>query len=169
MPSKKDKKISANSKDKCLCEQIEEQFAEQEKCLEKSKNSIIPVAEKGKTFKISNQSKHEIYKIKIDKCLINDEELLKCDYLFIDCDSEIGYFVELKGTDIEHAYKQLITTIKWWRAKITNPQKEKTYAYMVSSSVPANAEQRFRTLKEQFKRDIGKELVKKNQLLEIII
>lgn len=156
-------------KQKSLCEEIDKQFSEKEKCFEKSKNSIIFASQKGKTFKINNQSKHTIYKIQVDDCLIEDKKVIKCDNLFIDCDDEIGHFVELKGTDIEHAYKQLTSTIKWWREKVKHPQKEKTYAYMVSSSVPASAEQKFRTLKEQFKRDMGKDLVKKNQLLEIII
>ncbi len=156
-------------KEKSLCEEIDKQFSAKGSCFEKSKNSIISTSEKGKTFKISNQSKHNIYKIRVDRCLIEDKKVIKCDNLFIDCDDETGHFVELKGTDIEHAYKQLTSTIKWWREKVKHPQKEKTYAYMVSSSIPAAAEQKFRALKEQFKRDIGKDLIKKNQLLEITI
>lgn len=110
--------------------------------------------EKGKQFSIvlPKGNNEKFIRILIDKGLLAeiDLETLKCDYGFIRCNNSDYYFVELKGVDIEHAYKQITTTIKYFKEKY-NITSEKTYAFIASSGVP-KADLKFNKLIEDFKK-----------------
>ena len=70
------------------------------------------------TFHTNN---FEVYKIKIDGDVKKDTE-------------DIEIFIELKGSDIKKAYKQIITSYKKYSDKSKNP---KLYAAIVTSKYPA--------------------------------
>jgi len=123
--------------------------------------------EKGKTFRFITNLKGDICKLKVDGCLISSQTVPKCDYLFYSNSGKEFYFVELKGTDIEKAFEQICATIKHVNT-IANIQikKNKIHGFVVSSAVPAAANQRVRHLQAKFARDIGTRLYVKNRLLE---
>jgi hypothetical protein len=52
--------------------------------------------------------------LEIDNCILKASQKGDnyADYLILDCDKKIAFFVELKGKDSSHAIKQLNTTIK---------------------------------------------------------
>jgi len=83
------------------------------RCSEDSKHPLIVVEENGRKFTIRNQGKKNVKKVRVDGCLIDDKRQ-RCDYLF-----EIGHvchcaiYLELKGSDIDHAFKQLVLTMKY--------------------------------------------------------
>jgi len=100
-----------------------------EKCSEKSKNKIIAVSENTRNFEIRNDKSRLVYTVEVDGCLINDGK--RCDYLFeID---KLVIYVELKGSDIQKAYNQLIATIGYCKHRHDKIVKE---CYIVASRVP---------------------------------
>ena len=73
-------------------------------------HSQIVEREKRSEFRIINSKKREILKIKVDGCMkLNGK---RSDWLFIDCDNETAYFVELKGSGLDKAIKQLEKTLQ---------------------------------------------------------
>ncbi|XZN94446.1 MAG: hypothetical protein ACM65K_16275 [Microcoleus sp.] len=82
------------------------------------------------TFLNPNQDK--ILTIKVDGCVISDNETLRCDYALMPSD-EIEIYVELKGSDIAHAVAQLESTIGLLS---DNAQKIKKLCFVVSTRVP---------------------------------
>ena len=75
--------------------------------------------EKGKTYKLNNNSNHKIKKVKVDKCMFDLGEK-RCDYLMQIERIERVIFIELKGGDLVHALKQIYTTIVYLRAEFKN-------------------------------------------------
>ena len=60
--------------------------------------------------------------MQIDNCKIKNG--LKCDYMVTICDDKKIFFIELKGSDLSHAIKQIETTINNNKIKIyTNNYK----------------------------------------------
>lgn len=58
-----------------------------------------------------NNENKEFYTYRVDDCIISGEHL-KCDFLLINEDEQITYFVELKGSDVKHAVMQIENTLK---------------------------------------------------------
>ena len=82
------------------------------KCEEfRATHSMPSAKEKGKTFQLDNKSRVEVAKIKIDGCVFNSTDGIKCDYLFEVPSKEKLFYVELKGSDAIHAIRQVHSTI----------------------------------------------------------
>ena len=108
--------------------------------------------ENGKKFNFDNRSHKTICRVRVDGCLITSQEVKKCDFLFKVCEDDRYYLVELKGGAVDEAVLQIISTFDIVNAKVkTLPEK---YAgVIVSSSVPAGTEQKFRRLQEKVYRE----------------
>lgn len=72
---------------------------------------IVIARDKGEKSKYigNNDSEKLVAKYKVDGGLINNGE--KCDYLVLDKNERIAYFIELKGSDLIKAIKQIESTI----------------------------------------------------------
>jgi len=110
-------------------------------CNECSNNKHIVVSENKCTFAIENVTLSAVNKVKVDGCYIDDG--VKCDFLFEilegceeDGDPEKVFYVELKGTDIQHAVKQLESTIHYCRSIHMDVLKE---CHIVASRYPKSA------------------------------
>jgi hypothetical protein len=101
-----------------------------------------------KTFRIENNSNKSICRVEVDGCLIDSIDVLKCDYMFKICETNEYFLVELKGTDVTHAVKQIVSTYDIIRRQLLLSANN-FKGFIVSSSVPRAAEQRFRQLKEK--------------------
>jgi len=135
-----------------------------EKCSEKSKNKIIAVSENTRNFEIRNDKSRLVYTVEVDGCLINDGK--RCDYLFeIDEPISLVIYVELKGSDIQKAYNQLIATIGYCRHRHDKSVKE---CYIVASRVP-RAGTDIQTLKKKMSSTHKIQLFVKTQKAEITI
>lgn len=66
----------------------------------------------GGSSKYIGQNPYEktITQIEIDGCVIKEQSKKRCDYLILDCDSSLSYFIELKGSNLDAAYQQIIST-----------------------------------------------------------
>lgn len=125
--------------------------------------------EKGKRFEI-NCKNNDYLKIRIDNCIVKSKVDKKCDYLFIrDYKCEKGetefYFVELKGSDIETAFRQIVNAINYIKSNhFTSLPREKTLGFIVSSKVPSGGID-VGKLKQIFKKKYGRNLEVKNRNL----
>ncbi|KAF5052761.1 hypothetical protein DSECCO2_405460 [anaerobic digester metagenome] len=107
-----------------------------EDCSETSSNKIITAEENRREFKINNPSKFKISKIAVDGCLIDDQRI-RCDYLFEifkikDILTEVIY-LELKGSDIDKAFRQICATLQYCKDRHNIANKK---CFIVASRIP---------------------------------
>jgi len=105
-------------------------------------------SEKGKTFRFDNSHDKTVCRVRVDGCLIISTATKKCDYLFHVLEDAGYYLVELKGTDVEQAVEQILQTFEQVNARIKAKPQQYT-GVIVSSSVPAGTQQRFRKLQDK--------------------
>lgn len=93
------------------------------RCIEFDEKRKICIAfEKGKTYKLNNDSRYKIKKVKVDKCVDQKKGEKRCDYLMeIETIKKI-IFIELKGGDLVHALRQLYSTINYFKTEFSNYQ-----------------------------------------------
>lgn len=72
-----------------------------------STNRIIVLTEKRSTYRVENQSQKLICKTLVDGGYVVNTDERCCDYLVVDCPDKNAYLVELKGSNIRHAAKQI--------------------------------------------------------------
>ena len=141
------------------CKKILDAFKADANCAESNR---FTAEENGRKFrfKFLGKSKEEICRIKVDGCLIDSNNTIKCDYIFQRCISDEVYFVELKGEGVKHGYEQIITTIQIVKKKFalakTEIPKEKIFGCIVSSKVPKSLN--VFEMKEGFRKRYGKKL-----------
>ena len=70
----------------------------------------VSLKEKRKVCYIVNSHLLKLLKIDVDGCL--NLEGPRCDYLIIKPSENHGLYIEIKGRDIAHAFKQLKNSIK---------------------------------------------------------
>ena len=69
------------------------------------------VEENKKKYALVNRNRDKIARFQIDDGMISSQNIVKCDNLVIDTDSKFAVFVELKGTDLKHAFVQVDETV----------------------------------------------------------
>ena len=109
---------------------FEDLIATHSQCVVNSKVAT----ENGKRFEID--STEEFSRIKIDGCLINSQQIQKCDFGFRRIINDDFYFVELKGKDIKTAKEQIISTINHFENNLIKIPKNKRFAFIISSKIP---------------------------------
>lgn len=102
-------------------------------CAQQSTQKIITASENKRKFTIKNPHRKSITKVQVDGCLkITSGK--RCDYLFeINQPTTDIIYLELKGSDIEKAYQQLLATIELFKNQHKNCIKE---CHIVASRVP---------------------------------
>lgn len=78
-----------------------------------------------------NPHQEQILVVRIDGCMVKDERL-RCDYGLVPWEG-VEIYVELKGSDIDHAIKQLESSIN---ILSESPQKTPKLCFIVSTRVP---------------------------------
>ncbi len=105
-----------------------------EKCTHKSNQKAVSIAEKGRKFILNNKTKRQLAIVKVDGCLITSNKIEKCDFLIeIDEPRTMAIYLELKGKNIEKAYKQLINTMNILKKR---HKKVNKMCQIVASRVP---------------------------------
>jgi hypothetical protein len=102
------------------------------KCEKHRNDARIVLQENRSKITFLNPLKENIIEIKVDGCAIDDPETLRCDYALIPCD-DVEIYIELKGSDIPHAVKQLESTIQLIS---DDHRKTKKLCFVVSTRVP---------------------------------
>ena len=76
---------------------------------------LIVCSEKGRKYIAINKGGKDIIKIHVDSELITSGE--RCDYALNICNEKKLYLIELKGTEKDHAYAQIIATYEKFKDK----------------------------------------------------
>lgn len=75
-------------------------------------NRTIKVFRHKSTFYLENQERIEICKTELDKCSFASNKK-KCDWILsYELENKFAHFVELKGSHVEEALPQLLSTLK---------------------------------------------------------
>jgi len=133
-----------------------------ESCTTKTRNKVIVLAEKRSKIIFENPKKNQIRKILVDGCAIKNG--IRCDYLIID-KSQSEYFVELKGSNVKHAFAQLIESIK----QLSQDEKHHSKQSFVISTVCPLASTAIQNEKIKFKKLFNSSLVVKNNQYKVIL
>lgn len=84
-----------------------------EECISDLCDKKIVVSEKGKKFQLNNRKLYKAKIVNIDDCVIKNRECKSCDYGIILDECLEGYLIELKGSDLKRACKQILDTVKY--------------------------------------------------------
>lgn len=103
-----------------------------------------------------NLSGREITEVRIDGCLIKDNNVEKCDYL-VQVENKICIFIELKGAKIEKAINQLKYTLKKLNDIYPCTQK---ICLIVSTRMPQDT--KILKYKRELKKEFNAKLLTKN-------
>ena len=126
-------------------------------CEEYRSDTKIVLKENKSKITFLNPNQDEVLTIKVDGCVISDNDTLRCDYALIPAD-DIEIYVELKGSDISHAVEQIKSTIESLSA---NPQKIRKLCFIVFTRVPRQTTT-IQQLQSQFKRKFNASFRVKN-------
>lgn len=115
------------------------------KCVEKLNHSQVKFEENQSKFILENSKRELIDKIIIDDCIyLKTDTRLRCDYAINYKDKTI--LIELKGSDLKHALKQILQTIEDNKFTININR----YAVIVTSRTP-QFDSTIQKLKKQLK------------------
>jgi hypothetical protein len=132
------------------------------KCETSTDQSIIVLKENSSRLIIKNLRNEKVRQVLVDGCAIIEGQ--RCDFLIIG-PNDSGYFVELKGCDVEHAIKQLETTINKLGEKIKLVERHS----IIISSRCSLLTPKIQKLKLYFKKNLMSSLTIKNNVLEVDI
>lgn len=135
-----------------------------EQCSQKINYKKILVKEKKSSeITFSNEDLVEVTKVQVDNCL--EIQGVKCDWLIIISEPYIEIYIELKGSDVDHAFKQVENTIKFLSKDYKNVIK---YCYVITTRCPLTSAQ-IQNQQKNFKKDYNAILrVKKTGCVENI-
>ncbi|WP_298884260.1 hypothetical protein [uncultured Polaribacter sp.] len=122
-----------------------------DKCTQTTNNKLIVFQENRSKLIVSNKAQIETTKVVVDGCEITSG--LRCDFMLLAQDLE--YFIELKGQHIDHAIKQLITTIN---KLSSNPKKMKKTSFVICTRSPINSAS-IQNLQVKFKKNFNSKLI----------
>jgi hypothetical protein len=81
---------------------------------------IIVISDKKSTqWTFKNPAKKCVCHIQIDGCIIENQEVRKCDHLFLVCDEKSAFLIELKGKKLEDALEQILSTLQQLKNNLT--------------------------------------------------
>ena len=81
--------------------------------------SSVSVKDQGSSpvYRYENKSGNHLAKYKVDGGLIADNDK-KCDFLLLNCEQKKAFFIELKGSDISRAIKQVTRSIDFLQSRL---------------------------------------------------
>lgn len=129
-------------------------------------DKLIVCSEKGRKYIAINKGEKDIIKIHVDNELITSGE--RCDYALNICNEKKVYLIELKGTEKDHAYAQIIATYEKFKDKC---KEYEFYSRIVISKdsyprIKGTNEKRFLQMQ---KRGMFKSVIVKCNVLEEVI
>lgn len=125
------------------------------------------VSERGKTFRLGNRSV-PFCKIKTDGGLYpSGQAQKKCDWVFILCETNRFYFVELKGSGKTLKDDQIVQTIQDFKNKISSLSKDQIYGVIVGSNMPSQNTATLRKMQDNFRKHHGNKLLTHSSLYEL--
>lgn len=98
---------------------------------------VVVCKEKKKEYRLLNNGSN-IAKYHVDGGVINSTTVQKCDFMVVGYTTQSNkiIFIELKGTDILHAYDQIKNTIIKLAPNLRRLENRTCYARVVGKSIP---------------------------------
>lgn len=125
-----------------------------DECIIENNNRYIVFSENRSKLTIENIDRVTGRKVIVDGCEIT--EGLRCDFMYIIKNSEL--FIELKGQDLNHAIKQLETTIN----SLSNDEKNsKKISFIICTRSPLNSAS-IQNLQVKFRKNYNSKLIIKS-------
>lgn len=124
-------------------------------CRRTSNQKIFVYEEKKSKLTLENKDQVDSVSIIVDGCEINDSTI-RCDFFHIAKETE--FYIELKGQDIEHAVKQIISTIKRLSSN-ERTQRKKSYIICTRSPLSSSKIQNYKYL---FRKNYNSDFVVKS-------
>lgn len=117
--------------------------------------------EKGKCFSIENSTRKQVTKFQIDGCVINDRRK-RCDFLFeIGNPASCAIYVELKGSNVGHAYEQINSTVSFCADRHKKIKDKR--AYIVTSKISPSLRSDIQNYKDKLRERHNTTLYIKNK------
>lgn len=125
-------------------------------CYSNIKDRTVVFEENRSRMIFNNPLCSSLTKVKVDGCIPLPG--VKCDFLLI-CSKGVEHFVELKGSDVNHAALQLSTTIS---ALSQDPKKHPKHSFVVSTRCPLSSPQ-VQLIQKRFRKDYNSSFRIKNK------
>jgi len=127
---------------------------------------IIVISDKKSTqWTFRNPMKKCVCLIQIDGCMIENQEVKKCDSLFLVCgqkNEKSAFLVELKGKKLEHALEQLVSTLQQLKDNLTGFN---IYARVATTRVPKVLLPKAEKVEKQLYRLLGQSATGRKKLI----
>ena len=130
-----------------------------ERCKSKTTNPKIVLEENISKMVFLNLSRGNVVVVRVDGCAIDNG--IRCDYL-VTTDNQKEHYVELKGSDIDHAVSQIERSIQHLSV---DRQRQEKISFIISTRCPLFTT-KIQELKIRFKRQFNSALIIKNRYLE---
>ncbi|PAA35320.1 hypothetical protein CJU79_20035 [Pseudomonas fragi] len=98
-------------------------------CLVEVDHPILKFAENRSSLHVLNKNKRAVVRHQVDGCLIVEGK--KCDWLLVDKLTGSEIFIELKGSDVDVAVKQLCASVE-----ALGKKGKKKFGYVVCTRSP---------------------------------
>jgi len=102
-------------------------------CILQTNSKMIVFRENKSEFRIENKAQRQVEKHQVDGCLISNG--IKCDWLLIDSETRKEAYIELKGSDVEHAINQIVASAK----SLSKTPADKKLGYVICTKSPLNS------------------------------
>ncbi|WP_025948758.1 hypothetical protein [Geobacillus thermocatenulatus] len=98
-------------------------IAEWEHCLQYCDHRRLAVVEEnGRGVRFVNKQQKHVALYRVDDCLLMEGK--RCDFLFLVLEESRAFFVELKGSDLEEAVRQIMRTVEQLGKKLSGYRLE---------------------------------------------
>lgn len=102
-----------------------------------SNKNLFVLKENGKEYRAINDNNKSCLELQIDKGIIDNEEINKCDKGLIVLDDDKCILVELKGCDVSKACIQLNSTLDIFKKNLLKVNNYDYYCRAVVTSMPS--------------------------------
>jgi hypothetical protein len=116
----------------------------------------ISLSENQSKLVFSNPRRLEVCILQVDECAI--QEGLRCDYALSVENLEEEFYIELKGRDVQHAFKQIESTIQ---SISSDTQQQPKICFVISTRCPISSPE-IQIIRKKMKKKFNAELVVKN-------
>ena len=90
-------------------------FTKNKDCTVITEDTAILIEQNGRKYVGLNGQNKSFAVTEVDGCFVKSEQEKKCDFLIINLNEKIAYFIELKGKDLLTAIKQIDNSISMFQ------------------------------------------------------
>lgn len=131
-------------------------------CEKINSHPIIICQERRSKMIFENPNRREICLLEVDGCGI--QEGLRCDYALTAEENIEEFYIELKGSDVKHAFDQLETTMQKLSDNLYNQPK---FCFIISTCCPLDGPQ-IQIMRKQMHKYQAKLIIKNREYTHVL-